>query len=127
MANFLCNVFYLRREEFSNSLQDMMVDSLEVTESYVSKDMSTGLDCTPSKDNIKSLEQKEKNGICSLGPSDSIKEPHEIDVDKSSIYPSQNKGKCQNISNTKQIDEDEGENSPSVQYNSNGSTTAVQV
>lgn len=127
MANYLCNVFYLCREEFSNSLQDMMVDSLEVTESYVSKDMSTGLDCTPSKDNINSLEQKEKNGICTLGPSDSIKEPHEIDVDKSSIYPSQNKGKCQNISNTIQIDEDEGENSPSVQYNSNGSASAVQV
>lgn len=104
-----------------------MVDSPEVTESYVTRDMFTGLDSKPSKDTIELLEQKENKGSCTLRLSDSIKEPREMDVNKPSMFPSKNKEKCQNIANTVQVGEDQEENNPSVQYNSNGSASAVQV
>ncbi|KAJ1376207.1 double strand RNA binding domain from DEAD END PROTEIN 1 [Sesbania bispinosa] len=116
---------WISREAFSNSLQDsrvieknIIVDSPEVTES---KDTFTGLDSKPSSDDIESLKQKE-----TLRLSDSIKEPHEMDVNEFSIFPSQNKEKCQNISNTIQVGEDQEKNNTSVQHNSNGSKSAVK-
>ncbi|XP_027191809.1 uncharacterized protein [Cicer arietinum] len=125
---------WISRKEFSNSLQNsrvtaknMMVDIPEVTESYISKDMPSGLDSKPSKGNIESLEKKENSGSCTLRPCDSIKETREMDVDKSPIYPSQNEEKCQNITYAIQIDEDEEKNNPSVQCYSNGSTSAIQA
>ncbi|CAK8575829.1 unnamed protein product [Lathyrus sativus] len=50
-----------------------------------------------------SLEQKENNGSCAPSPCDFIKETHEVDVNGSSIYPSQNREKRQNITKTIQV------------------------
>ena len=133
-AYYLCNIFCLGREAFSNSLpnprvteKNIKVDSLEVTESYVSEVTSIGLDSKPSSDNIESLKQKENNGSCTLRRSDYIKEPCDMDVDESSIVSSQNKEKCNYIANTIQGGEDQVKNNPSVHYKSNGSTIAVKV
>ena len=134
MANYLCNIFYLGRNKFSNSLQDsrvvekiITVDSPEVTESYISKDMYSGIDYKPSEHDVEMHEQKENNGSCTLRLHDSITETHEMDVDKSSIYPSQNKEKCQKITNAMQFGEHQEKNNPSVQFKSNGSANAIQV
>jgi len=134
VANYLCNIFYLGRNKFSNSLQDsrvveknITVDSPEVTESYISKDMYSGIDYKPSEHDVEMHEQKENNGSCTLRLHDSITETHEMDVDKSSIYPSQNKEKCQKITNTIQFGEHQEKSNPSVQFKSNGSANAIQV
>lgn len=124
----------ISRNKFSYSLQDLrvvekniMVDSPEVTESYISKDLDSGIYSKPSEGDIEMHEQKENNGSCTLRPCDSIMETHEMDVNKSSIYPSQNKEKCQKITNAIQFGEHQEENNPSVQFKSNGSGNAIQA
>lgn len=104
-----------------------MVDSPELTESYISKDLDSGIYSKPSEGDIEMHEQKENNGSCTLRPCDSIMETHEMDVNKSSIYPSQNKEKCQKITNAMQFGEHQEKNNPSVQFKSNGSANAIQV
>jgi len=104
-----------------------MADSPEVTKSYISKDLDSGIYSKPSEGDIEMHEQKENNGSCTLRPCDSIMETHEMDVNKSSIYPSQNKEKCQKITNAMQFGEHQEKNNPSVQFKSNGSANAIQV
>jgi hypothetical protein len=134
VANYLCIKFYLGRKEFSNSLQDsrateknIIVNIPEVTESYICKDMYSGIDSKPSEDTFETQERKENNGSCTLGLRGYIKETREMDVNKSSLYPSQNKEKCQKISNSIQFGVVQENNNPSVQCNSNGSANAIQV
>ncbi|GAU43912.1 hypothetical protein TSUD_88850 [Trifolium subterraneum] len=124
----------ISRKEFSSSLQDsrvtkknIMVNVPEVTESNIYKEIYSGIDSKPSEDTFEAQEQKENNGSCTLRLHNYIKETHEMDVNKSSIYPSQNKEKCQKISNSIQFGEDQAKNNPSVQRNSNGSANAIQA
>lgn len=133
-VHFLCNIFYLGREAFSNSLQDsrvteknIKVDTPEVTKFYVNKDTFTALDGKPNSDNTDSPMQKENRSfipaLC-----DSINEPMEMHVNENSIFKSQNKEQCRYIiDNTIQVGEDQEKNNPSLKYNSNGSASAVKV
>lgn len=131
----LCNIFYLGREAFSNTLQDtrvteknIKVDTPEVTELYVNEDMFTAHDSKPNNDNIDSPKQKENTGSCTLALSDSIYEPMAMIMNENSILKSKIKEKCQYIiDNAVQVDEDLERNNPSVKYNSNGSASTVKV
>ncbi|CAI8616660.1 unnamed protein product [Vicia faba] len=73
-----------------------------------------------------SLEQRKNNGSYPPSPCDFIKETHEMDVDRSSIYPSQNREKRQNITKTIQVGENQEKNNASEHRNSNGSASAIQ-
>ena len=104
------------------------VDSAEGTKSYVSSEgMRIGLDNKPSNDNIESLKQKENNGSCTITECGSIKEAQDMDVDKTSVFPSQNKEECQLILSTLQVSEDQKIQNQFVQHYSNGSTNAIKV
>ncbi|KAI5390661.1 uncharacterized protein LOC127107428 isoform X1 [Lathyrus oleraceus] len=74
-----------------------------------------------------SLEQKVNNESCSPSPCNFIKEAREMDVNGSSIYPTQNREKRQNITKTIQVSEDQEKNNASEHFNSNGSASAIQA
>lgn len=50
-----------------------------------------------------------------------------MDVNGSSIYPTQNREKRKNITKTIQVSEDQEKNNASEHFNSNGSASAIQV
>ncbi|KAL1361862.1 hypothetical protein HN51_010182 [Arachis hypogaea] len=121
------------RKAFSNSLQDSRVteknikgDSSVVTESSASEDMSTGLDSKPERYNI-APKQKKDNESITLRQSNHIKEPCDMDLDESSIFPSENKDICNDIVNTVQLGEDQEKKKPSVHYKSNARTSEVKA
>ncbi|MED6145680.1 hypothetical protein PIB30_027680 [Stylosanthes scabra] len=121
------------RKVFSDALLESRIteknikgDSSVATESSVSEDTSIGLVGKPDRYNI-SPKPKKDNGSVTLRQSDHIKEPNDMDVDESSIFPSQNKEICNDISNTVQLGEDQEKKKPSVYYNSNGCTSEVKA
>ncbi|MED6160366.1 hypothetical protein PIB30_050821 [Stylosanthes scabra] len=122
------------RKAFANGLQDsrvreknMKADSSVATESSVSEDTSIGLDGNkPDRYDI-SPKQNKDNGSVTLRQSDHIKEASDMDVDESSIFPSQNKEICNDIGNTVQLGDDQEKKKPSVLYNSNGCTSDVKA
>ncbi|XP_061367309.1 uncharacterized protein LOC133310397 [Gastrolobium bilobum] len=126
---------WISRVSFSNSLQDLklaekniIVNSPEVTESYVSSEgMSVGLDNKPGGDNIESLNLEENNECCTTTRSASIKEAQDMDVDNSSVFPSKAEEECQHIANALQVSEDQEIENPSVQHHSNGSTSPMKA
>ncbi|XP_019458320.1 PREDICTED: uncharacterized protein LOC109358510 isoform X2 [Lupinus angustifolius] len=127
---------WISREAFSNSTQDLklaeknvMADVPEVTESHVSNDegMSVTLYNKPSSDDIESMKQKEKNGSCTSILSDSVEEAQDMNVDDSTLYPSQINAECQDIADTLQVSEDQEIGTPSVQHYSNGSAALVKA
>ncbi|XP_058730017.1 uncharacterized protein LOC131602052 [Vicia villosa] len=73
------------------------------------------------------LEQRENNGSCAPSPCDFVKKTHEMDVNGSSIYPSQNREKRQNITKTIQVGENQEKNNASEHCDSNGSASAIQA
>ncbi|XP_057452965.1 uncharacterized protein LOC130744826 [Lotus japonicus] len=106
---------WISRETSSNSLQasklaekNMMVESPEVTELFVSSEgVSVGLDNQIRCDTIEALNQKENNGC---------KEAQDMDVDNSSVLPSENIEECQIIANNLQVIEYEEIENSAVQH-----------
>ncbi|CAL0322108.1 unnamed protein product [Lupinus luteus] len=127
---------WISREGFSNSIQDsklaeknIMADRPEVTESHVSSNegMSVALYNKPDSDGIEFMKQKEKNGSCRSIQSDSIEEAQDMNVDDSTLYPSQINTECQDIAHTLQVSEDQEIGTPSVQHYSNGSAALLKA
>ncbi|MED6144653.1 hypothetical protein PIB30_017753 [Stylosanthes scabra] len=123
---------WFSREILSNSLQEpnlaekiAVADGAEVTESNISKDVNIGLDSKPSSDNIESVQQK-KNTICTIAECGSVKEAQDMDVDNSSVLPSQNM-ECQLNVNTFHDSEDQNMENKSMQNDSNGFTHPIKV
>ncbi|KAF1886984.1 hypothetical protein Lal_00046222 [Lupinus albus] len=117
---------WISREALSNNIPDsklaeknIMADSPEVIESHVSSDVGMYVALYNK--------QKENNGSCTSIQSDSIEEAQDMNVDDSTLYPSQFKAECQDIGHTLQVSEDQEIETPSVQHYSNGSADLVKA
>ncbi|XLS52216.1 hypothetical protein HN51_012893 [Arachis hypogaea] len=120
-------------ETDSNSLQEPTLgeknanaDGVEGTESHISKGMNVGLASKPSNDNIESLQQKENNKSCTIAECGSVKEAQDMDLNNSSVVPSQNK-ECQLNVNTLHVSEDQNMENKSTQHDSNRFTHPIKV
>ncbi|XP_057729690.1 uncharacterized protein LOC130945052 [Arachis stenosperma] len=124
---------WFSRETDSNSLQEPTLgeknanaEGAEGTESHISKGMNVGLASKPSSDNIESLQQKENNKRCTIAECGSVKEAQDMDLNNSSVVPSQNK-ECQLNVNTLHVSEDQNMENKSTQHDSNGFTHPIKV
>ncbi|MED6206005.1 hypothetical protein PIB30_022895 [Stylosanthes scabra] len=124
---------WFSRETISNSLQEpnlaekkAVEDGAERTESNITKGVNIDLDSKPSSDNIESVQQKKNNTSCTMAECGSVKEAQDMDVNNSSVVPSQNR-ECQLNVNTLHVSEDQNMENKSTQHNSNGFTHPIKV
>lgn len=125
-------MYSLCRVTVSSGLQDsmvvqknMMVGSTE--ESYVTEDVSIGLDSKPNSNDTEPLNLEENNRSCTVRLSDSSKEPQDMDVENCSFFPFQKTEKCQYIANSVQADKEQDTKNLSMQNYSEGSASADKV
>lgn len=132
----MCDIFYLCRGTFSNSLQGsrmaekiMMVGSPKRTESSSIEDMSIDLDRKQSRNNTEFLKQEENNQNCAGILSYCNGELQSMDVEKEncSLVPFQEKEECPYFGNIVLVCKDQETKNSSVQNYPEGSASAPKV